>query len=109
MLDFYIGTGGIEALGEHLGGIEMEEMEWLQRNNFIPGGVVTHQPVSSGIPYFDDSIFNHEQVSEFYFHFMYHLQLAASIPGFKAETTTKLERILSRAFESGCGMSTLAD
>ena len=38
MLDFHIGTGGIENPGEYLGSLAIDEILWLRKNGFLVEG-----------------------------------------------------------------------
>ena len=54
MLEFHLGIGGIENPGKHLGGLNMTELFWLQKNGFIIESKTGHLPdLVESLPYFD--------------------------------------------------------
>lgn len=110
MLDFYLGTGGIDNPGQHLGGFEMNEFSWLQKNGFLLKSKTGHYSEGDdSIPYFDDSVLTSEQVRKIYTAFLSRLSEALATPGFKSSTVNKLDDILKTAINSNQGLSTLAD
>tara|TARA_B100000676_G_C17289273_1_gene441597 strand:+ start:69 stop:401 length:333 start_codon:yes stop_codon:yes gene_type:complete len=110
MLDFHLGTGGIEDQGEHLGGISMEEMEWLQKNNFLIQGKTGHSDDHpESIPYFDDTILSLAQVKNINSKFQTRLEEALKIKGFNHSGVNKLKTILEKAINQKQGLSTIAD
>jgi len=42
MLDFHLGAGGIDNSSEHIGGLSIEDIFWLQKNEFIARGTTGH-------------------------------------------------------------------
>ena len=110
MLDFYLGAGGIDNPGHHLGGFEMNEFSWLQKNGFLLESQTGHYSEGDeSIPYFDDCILTPEQVQKIYAKFLSRLSEALATPSFKSSTVDKLDRILKAAITSNQGLSTLAD
>lgn len=111
MLDFYLGTGGIDNPGKHLGGISAEGIYWLQKNNFIKKGSTGHLPEDDpeSLPYFDDVILNFEQVKRIYDDFKVRAQYVRATPRFRSLDVDTLENILLEAINNNTGMSTLAD
>ncbi len=110
MLDFHLGCGGIEDLGEHIGALDMDEVFWLQKNGFLLKGVTGHisDPPES-LPYFDDVILTHGQVQQIYTRFMERLEKTVQTPGFKSAAIDKLKTILDFVMKNGSGLSTVAD
>ena len=111
MLDFYLGTGGIDNLGEHLGGISMEGIFWMQQNGLLLEGSTGHLPEDKpeSLPYFDDVVLTAHQVTKMYKKFKMLAEEIRRTPGFKNNEMDKLEKIFARAIEDGAGLSTLAD
>jgi len=110
-LGFHIGQGGIDNLGEYIGQIEMEELQWLQKNGFIIEGETGHLPEAPilSLPYFDDVVLSHEQVLTIQKTFETRRKAIKSIPGFKSMAVYKMEEILKRLIFEKKGLSTCAD
>lgn len=110
MLDFHLGTGGIENLVEHIGGLSAAEIYWLQRNDFLIQGKTGHLPDSEeSLPYYDDVILTLEQLQRMYAKCILQLTKARETPGFQSTDVDKLRKILEVAIESESGLSTIAD
>ena len=111
MLDFYLGTGGIDDPGEHLGGLSAEAVHWLQQHDFIIRGETGHLPddVPESFPIGDDVILSYEQVLKAYQKFSAKLTMANSTPGFKSSDVDTLKKILETAINKKSGISTIAD
>lgn len=111
MLDFHLGTEGIENPGEHLGGLSADAIYWLQQNDFIVKGETGHLPDDSpkSFPIGDDVVLSHEDVEAVYSKFKIRLEKAQSVPGFKSADVETLENILKAALEHKSGLSTIAD
>lgn len=111
MLDFHLGTEGIENPGEHLGGLNAEAIYWLQQNDFITQGKTGHLPDDSpkSFPIGDDVVLSHKEVEAVYSKFRTKLEHAQRTPGFKSADADTLEQILKIAVENKSGLSTIAD
>ena len=111
MLDFYLGTGGINNLGKYLGGISSDGIFWLQKNGFIKMGKTGHLPNDSpeSLPYFDDVVLSIEQVKQMYNKCKLKMNEAQKTPGFKNSDVDTLLNILATAIEANSGLSTLCD
>lgn len=111
MLDFYLGTGGIENPGKHLGGLSAESIYWLQKNGLLEMGVTGHLPEDApeSLPYYDDVVLDPEQVEKIYDNFKVKVQYIRQTPGFRREHVDTLERILTEAIKFNIGLSTIAD
>jgi hypothetical protein len=111
MLDFYLGTGGIESPGKHLGGLDMYASDWLQKNGFVMEGKYGHVPDDhpESLPYFDDVILSAKQVENIYRRFITRKNETKEQAGFNSIHVDTLEKILTEAKEEKLGMSTIAD
>jgi hypothetical protein len=111
MLDFYLGTGGIENPGKHLGGISAEGIYWLQKNGLLKKGATGHLPEDDpeSLPYYDDAVLNLEQVKRMYDKFKARAEHIRQTPGFRNADVDNLEKILVEAIENNTGLSTIAD
>lgn len=111
MLDFYLGTGGVENPGKHLGGISAEGIYWLQKNGLLQMGSTGHFPDDDpeSLPYHDDVVLNPEQVRRIYNKLRIRAQHIRQTPGFRFDEMDTLERILVEAVQSDMGLSTIAD
>ncbi len=111
MLDFHLGTGGIDNPGEHLGGLSTESIYWLQQNEFIVQGKTGHLPDDSTLSFLvgDDAVISFDEVQTVFAKFQIKLVQARNTPGFKSDDVDTLERILKAAIEKKCGLSTIAD
>ena len=110
MLDFHIGTGGINKVGKHIGGLEMDELEWLQINGYIKKTETGHYNGNPEcIPYFDDVILSHEQVLNVYNTFNNKLIDNNKKGELKYQAINKFKDILESAINLKQGLSTIAD
>ena len=110
MLDFHLGIGGIENPGKHLGGLNMDEMFWLQKNGFIIEGKTGHLPDSvESLPYFDDVVLSPDQVNDIYNRLIDRLKAVEETSGFKSKAVKKIIEIFRIASDSQEGLSTIAD
>ena len=110
MLDFHLGTGGIENPGKHLGGITMDELHWMQKNNFVLPNKTGHdEGIPESIPYFDDTILNLDQVKSVHTSLETRLEEALKTKGFNHSGVTKLKTILEKALHHKQGLTTIAD
>lgn len=109
-LDFHLGQGGIDNLGEYLGQIDMEEFNWLQKNGFllaIKTGDIS-DPIESPL-YFDDVILKHAQILVLKIKFDSRKREVMKTPGFKSSAVDKMEKILNRLIDEKKGLSTCVD
>ena len=111
MLDFHLGTGGIENTGKHIGGLSTEAIYWLQQNGFLIRGTTGHRPEDpmESLPIGDDVVLTHAQVQSMYERFTLQLEKASKTPGFKSKDVQELGNILGLAIENKSGLSTVAD
>ena len=110
MLSFHLGTGGIDNPGEYLGGLELEEVGWLQRHGFILETVTGPGPISPEcLPFFDDIILSQDQVRSVYQRLNDRLASVQKTAGFESSAVDKLNVILKTAMNAGEGISTVSD
>ena len=110
MLDFHLGINGVAQPGPHLGGLDMGEMDRLERNGFLLKSDHGHFPdPEESIPYFEDTVLNADQVKLVYARFSEKLKQVESTGGFYDPAVEKLGAILKAAVESDNGISTIAD
>ncbi len=111
MLDFYLGRGGVENLGKHIGALSSEAIYWLQQHKFIKQGTTGHLPEDcpESLPFGDDVILTDSQVQEMYKKFILRREESRRTPGFQSDNVHQLGRILDAALEGKSGLSTLAD
>ena len=110
MLDFHLGTNSINKPGPHLGGLEIDELHWLQQNGFLPhteAGPFSGNPIF--LPYFEDCVLGADQVKLLYEQFIKRLALIDSQSGFRVLAVEKLGTILKTVVEKNEGLSTIAD
>jgi len=110
-LDFYIGTGGIDNLGKHIGSLSIEEHVWLQKNQFLianKNGYKIETEICS-IPYYDDTILTHDQVKKVESDLKIRKIEILKTAEFKSTAVDRFENILKIALSMKEGLSTLAD
>ena len=109
-LGIHIGQGGIDALGEYVEQIEMEEHYWLQKNGFLMKGETGHLPDNSeSLPYFDDVVLTHKEVLTVKKRFDARKKEVIQTPGFRNSAVDKMEKILNRVITEQKGLSTCTD
>lgn len=111
MLDFYLGTGGIEKPGEHIGSLSADAIYWLQKNGFLVQGTTGHLPedVPESFPIGDDVVLNHKLVLRVYKKFDSRLSVVKKTSGFNSTEVNTMAEILELAIKSEGGLSTIAD
>lgn len=110
MLDFHIGTGGIENPGEYLGSLAIDEILWLRKNGFlVEGDIGQNGDLAETLSYFDDTILTAEQVVHMHMKFRYRFDEAIATAGFSSSAVNKLDEIFSRAIKVNRGLTIISD
>lgn len=110
-LDFYIGTGGIDNLGKHIGSLSMEEHVWLQKNQFLIADKNGHKVETQicSIPYFDNTILTHDEVKKVESALRARKLETSETFDYKSASLVEFENILKITLNRKEGLSTLAD
>ena len=111
MLEFYLGGGGTDNLGKYLGGISLDTILWLQKNELIINGQTGCMPEGSpeSLPYYDDVILSAEQVYRMYNKCKSRLSELQKTSGFNSSEANEFLAILTIAVDAKSGLSTLCD
>lgn len=111
MLDFYLGTDGLDSNSEkRLGGLEIQAFDWLQKNGLLEKGATSHSPnPPEYLSFFDDVVLSYEHVTAIYKKFSTRATILNQTLGFDAPPIHLLNHFLYTAIQNKTGLSTITD